>query len=139
MGKSFEQNNFHEKIEDTEESVIAALKQEKSGMEERQPNKRKDGEGDPKYEVLSMFIEIAEEKGFVEAYNSLKDYEKYAVITRLENQAYYGKISYDFVEKFRKELYGTITDASGDEFINYEKMDQLSEDLFEKWKQSKER
>lgn len=130
MKKLFEKNHSEQ---NSEQNVICVLEKEIKGMEERKPNMRKEGKGDPKYEILFKFVQEAKEKGFSNAYSKLSDYEKHAVITRLENRAYEGDLSFDFVESFRKKLYGTHIDDEGVERLNYEKQQELEQVLQDMW------
>ncbi len=128
MEKAFEQNHS-EQTHDNEVAIISALEQEIIAMEERRPDTRKEDKGYPKYEILCRFVTEAKKKGLMDAYNRLPDFEKHAVITRLENQAYHGSIAYEFVEKMRRDLYGTHTANEGEERVNFEKQAELEQML----------
>lgn len=110
-----------------EQDILFALKSALAGMEERKPNARKEGKGDPKYEILYRFIIDAEENGFEKTYSNLQDYEKHAIITRLEGEAYNERLSHHFVEKFRRDLYGVLQNEDGGESLNCAKQRELEE------------
>lgn len=98
-------------------------------MEQRKSDLRAEGKGDPKYAILYRFVAEAKEEGFKNTYAKLMEHEKHAVITRLENQAVQGRVSYEFVERLRKELYGMIINDDGQEMINFEKQIELERAL----------
>ena len=131
MENSFEQNNEQEN--NSEDLIISSLEQEIIGMEERYYDIRKDGKGDPKYEILFRFIKEAKEKGFDSAYNNLNDIEKHAIITRLENQSFHGNISYDFVKKIREDFYGMVIGPDGKSYMSHEKQYELEKALQDIW------
>lgn len=126
MHESFEQR--HPEREKQEKVFITVLQNELRDMETRRPETRKNGKGDAKYRILFQFLRSAEKQGFQGAYDSLQDFEKHAIVTRLENQAYHGNIPRDFVENFRLFLYGTV-EYKGSKRLNRTRQSELEDQV----------
>ncbi len=85
---------------------------------------------DVKFTVLKNFIkELDSGNFFDDIYNSLAEIEKHAIITRLENIAMDGKISYDLVDKLEEKLYGTVINEEGEKGIDLSKKFKLEKAL----------
>lgn len=127
MKELFREQIIEEKLDRAE--IKKALMDELKGMENRKPEIRKNGKGDLKYEILYRVIAELEKREFDDIYDKLEDFEKHAIITRLENAAREGNLTYDFVEEFRRELYGFETDDEGKDIINIKRQCELEQQL----------
>jgi len=81
---------------------------------------------------LKNFLEILESESFFDAFSSLEDYEKHAIVTRLQNETkrFGGSLSIDEIIKLEEETYGKIT-YNGQDRVDSKKIDGLEKKLQE--------
>ncbi|OGZ69758.1 MAG: hypothetical protein A3D44_04415 [Candidatus Staskawiczbacteria bacterium RIFCSPHIGHO2_02_FULL_42_22] len=141
MNESHSENSSQQnEATPTEDELITALEQELSNMAERRPERRE--KGDPKYRILQDLINQAKEEGFRNAYNSLENYQKHVIISRLENQEFSHRVNYtdeghirspipyNFIKGLSEELYGNT-----EGHVDVDKKGELEKKIQEVYKQ----
>lgn len=110
--------------------IKTALAEQLQKMAERQKGIERT---DSKYILLKDFLSKLKKQSFNEAFSSLKDYEKHAIITRLQNETkrFGGPFEVKHIDELEKETYGTVI-YEGREKIDSKKSSELETMLQEK-------
>lgn len=92
-------------------------------MENRNPRRN-----DIKFKVLQQFVSELVDQSFETTFDKLDEHYKYAIITRLENQAVHmgGNVPSNFIRTLEQKLYGVTKDEERIG-INFEKKVKLEE------------